>query len=162
MKITLCGSTAFQSEMGTLRDELMALGHEVKLPELSLEAPEKFGGGKKLYIGRFIEENGGIDEFPPNHDIWDLKEAATNDHFEKIDWSDAILVVNHEKRGVMGYIGGATLIEIGMAFYTHKPIYILNPISSELSYKQEIYGMRPVLLEGNLELLPKVNERAIV
>lgn len=148
--------------METLRDELLALGHEVKIPELSLEAPEKFGGGKKLYIGRYVEENGGIDAFPPEHDIWDLKEAATNDHFEKIEWGDAILVVNHEKRGVPGYIGGATLVEIGLAFYLNKPIYVLNPISSELSYKQEIYGMRPVLLDGNLAFLSDIQNRAIV
>ena len=162
MKITICGSTAFRSEMETVHNELLALGHEVKIPELNLEAPEKFGGGKKLYIGRFIEENGGIDAFPPEHDIWGLKEAATNDHFEKIAWSDAILVVNHEKRGVEGYVGGATLVEIGLAFYLGKPIYILNPISSELSYKQEIYGMRPILLEGNLARLQKIEEGALV
>ncbi len=57
------------------------------------------------------------------------------------------------KRGVNGYIGGNTLIEIGVAFYLKKKIYILNPVSSELSYKQEIMGMKPVMLNNNFSLI---------
>jgi hypothetical protein len=59
-------------------------------------------------------------------------------------------VINEEKRGIAGYIGGNTLIEIGVAFYQHKPIFILHQVSSELSYKQEILGMKPVMLDGDL------------
>ena len=150
MKITLCGSIAFYKEMESLRDELITHGYEVKIPELSLEVPEEYGGGKKVYFGQFIEENGGMDAFPAGHQIWNMKESAINDHYEKIDWGDAILVVNHEKRGVEGYIGGNTLIEMGVAFYLKKKIFILNPVSSELSYKQEIMGMKPVMLDGAL------------
>ncbi len=153
MKITVCGSIGFYKAMEDVNDQLFKLGHEVKIPELALEVPEQFGGGRKIYLGQYIEENGGIDAFSPNHQIWDLKEGAINDHYTKIDWADAILVVNQEKRGIPGYIGGNTLIEIGVAFYLKKPIYILNSISSELSYKQEIYGMKPVFLNGNLSLI---------
>jgi len=153
MKITICGSIGFYKEMEDVRDKLLARGFEVKIPELTLEAPSKFGGDKKVYFGKYIEENGGIDAFPPEDDIWDLKEGAIKDHFEKIDWSDAILVVNVEKRGISGYVGGNTLIEIGVAFYAGKKIYILNDVSAELSYKQEILGMKPVVLHGNLDLI---------
>lgn len=150
MKITICGSIGFYPEMESVRDQLLRLGHEVKIPELALEVPEKFGGGKKVYFGKYIEENGGIEAFPAGHEIWSLKEGAIKDHYEKIDWAEVILVVNHKKRGIDGYIGGNTLIEIGVAFYSKKPIYILNPVSSELSYKQEILGMKPVFLNGDL------------
>lgn len=150
MKITLCGSIGFYKEMESAKDELIKYGYEVKIPELALEVPQEFGGGKKVYFGHYIEQNGGIDAFPTSHKIWDLKEGAINDHYEKIDWCDAILVINHEKRGIQGYVGGNTLIEIGVAFYLKKKIYILNPVSSELSYKQEIMGMKPVMLNGEL------------
>lgn len=153
MKITICGSTVFYKEMEFARDELTKNGHDVKIPELALEAPEEFGGGKKTYFGQYIEENGGIDAFPAGHKIWNLKESAINNHYEKIDWADNILVVNHEKRGIEGYVGGNTLIEIGVAFYLKKKIYILNSVSSELSYKQEIMGMKPVILHGDLSRL---------
>lgn len=150
MKITICGSIGFYKEMELARDELVKHGHEVKIPELALEVPQEFGGGKKVYFGQYIEQNGGIDAFPVEHKIWDIKEGAINDHYEKIDWCDGILVINHEKRGIGGYVGGNTLIEIGVAFYLKKKIYILNPVSSELSYKQEIMGMKPVILNGDL------------
>ena len=150
MKITICGSIGFYTKMELTREELIKQGHEVKIPELALEVPEDFGGGKKVYFGKYIEENGGIDAFPAGHTVWDMKEGAIRDHYEKIDWSEAILVINEEKRGVAGYIGGNTLIEIGVAFYLHKPIYILNPVSSDLLYKQEIMGMKPLFLNGDL------------
>ena len=153
MKITICGSIGFYKEMESARDELIKNGHEVKIPELALEVPKEFGGGKKVYFGQYIEQNGGIDTFPAEHKIWDMKEGAINDHYEKIDWCDGILVINHEKRGISGYVGGNTLIEIGVAFYLKKKIYILNPVSSELSYKQEIMGMKPTMLNNNLSLI---------
>ena len=150
MKITICGSIGFYNEMESARDELAKRGHKVRIPELALEVPQEFGGGKKVYFGQYIEQNGGIDAFPVGHEIWNLKESAINDHYKKIDWCDAILIINHEKRGIHGYIGGNTLIEMGVAFYLKKKIYIQNPVSSELSYKQEIIGMKPEMLEGDL------------
>jgi hypothetical protein len=150
MKITICGSIAFYKEMELVRDQLEKIGHEVKIPELALEVPEEFGGGKKVYFGQYIENNGGIDAFDAMHEIWNLKEGAIRDHYEKIDWSEAVLIVNPEKRGIPGYVGGNTLMEIGIAFYQKKPIYILYPVSSQISYKQEILGMKPIFLEGDV------------
>jgi len=153
MKITLCGSIGFYKEMELARDELIKRGHTVKIPELALEVPKKFGGGRKVYFGQYIEQNGGIDAFPATHEIWKLKEGAIRDHYEKIDWCNAVLVVNHEKRGIDGYVGGNTLIEIGVAFYLRKKIFILNPVSSGLSYKQEIMGMHPTIIQKDLLLI---------
>jgi len=153
MKITLCGSIQFYKEMESARDTLLKIGHEVKIPELALEVPEEYGGGKKTYFGQFIEQNGGIDSFPAGHEIWSMKEGAINDHFDKINWCEAVLIINHEKRGIQGYVGGNTLIEIGVAFYSKKKIYILNQVSSELSYKQEIMGMKPLMLNGDLNII---------
>jgi len=150
MKITICGSIAFYNEMGQLRDNLVAMDHEVLIPLLKNEV----WGDKKIYFGKYIEDNGGLDAFPPTHELWNLKEGAIRDHYERIGWCDAVVISNHDKRGIQGYIGGNTLMEIGVAFYLKKPIYILNPVSSELSYKQEIYGMKPVLLNGDLNLIP--------
>ncbi len=141
---------AFLNEMERVQNELIQNGHEVKIPELMLETQSKFGVGKTVNFGSYIEERGGMDAFPPDHELWDLKESAIKDHFEKMNWSDAILVVNKEKHGITGYVGGNTLIEIGVAYYQKKPIYILNDVSSELSYKQEILGLKPIFLEGDL------------
>ncbi|OGZ44016.1 MAG: hypothetical protein A3J55_01120 [Candidatus Ryanbacteria bacterium RIFCSPHIGHO2_02_FULL_45_17b] len=152
MKITVCGSIAFYKEMEELKSALEAKGHEVRIPLLRNEIPE-MGGDRKIYFAKYIEDKGGVDAFPVGHTLWDMKESAIRDHYEKIEWGDAIVVANHEKRGVAGYIGGNTLIEIGVAFFLKKPIYILNPVSSELSYKQEILGMKPIFLGGDLDLI---------
>lgn len=141
---------SFYKEMQSACDELIILGHEVRMPELDLTVPEEISSGKKTTLNQLIEDSGGIDTFPTTHKIWDLKESAMLNHFKKIDWSDGILVLNIEKHGIKGYIGGNTLIEIGIAFYSGKKIFLLNPISSNLSYKQEIIGMKPTILDGDI------------
>ncbi|MGE5425645.1 MAG: hypothetical protein ACM3PZ_01035 [Bacillota bacterium] len=153
MKITVCGSIAFYQDMERLKEVLEARGHEVFIPLLSNGVPAEIGGGKVLNFVKYVDDNGGIDAFPPGHELWNLKESAIHDHFDKIEWCDAIIVSNHEKKGISGYIGGNTLIEIGVAFFLKKQIYILNPISSELSYRKEIYGMKPTLINGDLNLI---------
>jgi hypothetical protein len=74
-------------------------------------------------------------------------------HFKKIIDSDAILILNYEKKEVPGYIGGAVLMEMTVAFLNKKPIYILNPISEELNIKEEIFGLCPKFLNGDLNLI---------
>ncbi|MFA6994851.1 MAG: hypothetical protein WC249_00365 [Patescibacteria group bacterium] len=150
MKITICGSIAFYQKMEALKVSLEAKGHEVYIPLLSNEAPAEMGGGKKINFGKYVEDNGGMDNFPLDHELWNLKGKAIRDHYDKIERCDAIVVSNYEKNGIQGYVGGNTLIEIGVAFYLKKPIYILNPISSALSYRQEIYGMKPIFLNGDV------------
>ena len=120
MKITLCGSIAFYPEIKEAQDTLAARGMEVAIPELSREAPPEYGGGTQPNFGRYMEEHGGMDAFPAGHPLWDLKGSAIWDHLEKITWCDAVVVINPEKRGVTGYIGGNTLIEMGVAFYLKK------------------------------------------
>ena len=52
--------------------------------------------------------------------IWERKEQAMRNHFDKVMWADAILVLNHDKNNVSGYIGANTLLEMGLAFHHKK------------------------------------------
>lgn len=65
------------------------------------------------------------------------------------------MVVNLEKKGMKGYIGGNTLMEMGLAFFLKKPIFIYRPISEELVHKEEIYGLLPIFINGDLEKIKK-------
>ena len=67
MKITICGSIGFYKEMESIRDELITHGYEVKIPELTLEVPEEFGGGKKVYFAQYIQQM----SFPINRKLWE-------------------------------------------------------------------------------------------
>ncbi|MEZ4114188.1 MAG: hypothetical protein R3B65_01930 [Candidatus Paceibacterota bacterium] len=53
-------------------------------------------------------------------------------YWEFIKTSDAILVLNLEKKGIKNYIGGSTLMEMGFAYGFEKKIYLYNPIQKEV------------------------------
>lgn len=59
-------------------------------------------------------------------------------NFEKIATSDSILVVNNEKNGIQGYIGANVLMEIAIAYYFKKKIFVWNPIEEKALYKEEL------------------------
>ncbi|MBI2042843.1 hypothetical protein HYT25_00450 [Candidatus Pacearchaeota archaeon] len=146
MKITICGSIAFYDEMEKIKSKLEEMGHETELP-----------------LGKIRDENGNIissqeyyvlrqDTSNPNSWLWQRKQEAIIEHFRKIERGDAILITNYYKNGVENYIGGNTLMEMGLALHFNKRIYLLNPVP-ELSYKEEILAMQPIILGGNLSLI---------
>ena len=85
-----------------------------------------------------------------------LKAEAEHDfireHFRIIEKVDAVLVVNETKHKVKGYIGGNTFLEMGIAFYLGKKIYLLYTIP-KMEYELELHAMRPVVLNGDLSKL---------
>lgn len=81
-----------------------------------------------------------------------LKRGFIDEHFAKIDTSDAILVINESKSGVDNYIGGNTLIEIAYAYAQGLEVFLLNPVP-DVSYADEIRGMHPIVLDGKLEVI---------
>lgn len=143
MKITLCGSIAFISEMIELQKKLEQNGHTVFIP--SFIAHDKEGNPMSAEEFYRIRKEGKMEL------SWFEveKEMAILAHFKEIERSDAIFVANYDKNGVPGYIGGNTLMEMALALYLKKPIYLLNPIP-EMSYREEIIGMRPIVLSGDL------------
>jgi nucleoside 2-deoxyribosyltransferase len=145
MKICICSSMTFYTQFKELQKELEKLGHEVLAPDL--EIVSKTGDGA---VGNFFESSGGVDAFGPDHEIWEEKGRAIKKHFGKIDVSEAVLIVNYEKKGIENYIGGNTFLEIGYAFGQGKKIFILNEFPEHSAYKEEIFGMQPVVLHGDI------------
>jgi hypothetical protein len=146
MKITICGSIAFYEKMCKTKKELENKGHEVDIPPCEL----RDDSGRIISVQEYykIRKAEKVDESW----VWERKKWAILKHFEKVKWADTILVLNYEKNSMEGYIGANTLIEMGLALYLNKPIYLLNKIP-EIAYKEEILGMKPVVIDGNLELI---------
>ncbi len=146
MKITLCGSIAFYDEMLDIKKRLEASGHEVKLPPVKVKDAE----GNLIPVKEYYEirKTAGDDE----DWVWDRKAEAIMSHFKKVEWSDAVLVLNHDKKGIKGYVGGNTLMEIGLAFFLDKKLFMLNKIP-EIFYKEELLGMKPTVINGKLEMI---------
>jgi hypothetical protein len=72
--------------------------------------------------------------------------------FNKVAESDAIVVLNHERHGIPGYVGGATLMEIGLARHMDKIIFLLHepPSEDHLRYALEIKLAQPIILGGDI------------
>ncbi|MCC7004617.1 hypothetical protein IT397_01740 [Candidatus Nomurabacteria bacterium] len=147
MKITLCGSIAFYDEMLDVKKKLEQIGHEIKLPPIEI----KDDSGKMIPVKEYYAKRKA--ETKDTGWIWDRKEEAIRLHFEKIEWSDVILVLNYDKNNIPNYVGGNTLVEMGLAFHLKKPIFLFNAIP-EISYKEEILGMKPILINQNLYRIP--------
>ena len=54
-------------------------------------------------------------------------EQAMNNHNRKIEYAEAVLIMNLEKNGVAGYIGSNTLLEMGLAFIWGRRFICLHP-----------------------------------
>lgn len=143
MKITLCGSIAFYDDMLDVKKRLEVLGHEVELPSRQV----KDENGNMIPVKEYYARHKATES--NDSWIWDRRAEATMRHFKKVQWADAVIVLNYDKNGIAGYVGGNTLMEMGVAFYLKKPIFLLREIP-EISYKEEILGMKPIVLSGDL------------
>jgi nucleoside 2-deoxyribosyltransferase len=136
MKIMICGSMTFAKEMLETKKKLEDLGHEVYVP---LDTESHINNPKL------------IDDL-----VSDYKHAQKNNIlkqcFDLIAKSDAILVLNYAKNGIKGYIGTSSLMEIGLAYYLGKRIFILKklPKSSQYRWVHEVEIMRPVIINGEM------------
>lgn len=150
MKITLCGSIAFYDEMLITQKKLEALGHVVSLPpaEISGEFGQKIPTKEYYSIRKTTHARDGW--------IWEAKETAMREHFNKVMTSDAVLILNYSKNDIENYIGGNTLLEMGVAFHLKKAIFLLNPIP-EMCYHDEILGLQPLVINGDLSLIKWMN-----
>lgn len=140
--IVLCSSASFYKQVIEVRDALKKMGFKVLTP-LTAGKMERTGDFKvETYKTWFKDSNS-----------YSRKKFLTKHHFNKIAQGDAVLVLNYEKNGRSGYIGGAVLTEMAIALHFQKPIYILYPINQSIGYKEEILGMLPVILNGDLKLI---------
>jgi hypothetical protein len=139
MKIAICASLDFVPKIKDSSDQLTKLGHEVTIPQTA----EMILNGKVTF-DQIMKEKG-------NGEISNraIKQGSFKYYFEKIKEVDAILILNFEKRGIEGYIGGNTFLEMGFAHILNKKIFLLNKIP-EMLYRDEIKAMQPVVLNGDL------------
>jgi hypothetical protein len=138
--ITICSSASFYSQVVEVQKQLKDLGFKVRVP---------------ITVNKMVKSN---DFKVETYKTWmerpeDYKRKAylTKKHFGEVEKGDVVLVLNYKKNGKDGYIGGAVLSEMAVAFYLKKPIYILNPIDESSSFKEELYGMFPIILRGDLK-----------
>jgi len=133
--IAICGSMSFAKEMIEAKRNLERLGLEVIIQD----------DVEEHAAGRIADE-----------DKWrKLEIDPLKSYFKKIKGSDAILVMNMDKKGIKHYVGGNTLIEMAFAYVLDKRIFLFNPIP-EMSYSDEIAATKPVVLNHDYEQILRV------
>jgi hypothetical protein len=137
MKITICGSVKFADKFVEVYKSLEEMGHEPKMHELMFSIAD--GTAPDL-----------IDNVNREHWSAKRKHGFIKCWHDYIINSDAILVLNHDKKGIKNYIGGNTLMEMGFAHVNDKKIFLLNPIPEDVSYVDEIKAMVDFVLDGDL------------
>lgn len=145
MKITICGSLNFTFEIKDIADQLKAQGHEVFIP---LTSEKILSGEISLDDIKNLKNVGSFHERCVEYD-------AIRNYYEVIKKADAILVANFEKKGIKGYIGGNSFLEMGFAHILKMPIFLLNPIP-DMPYIDELKAMQPIVLSGNLKNIPSL------
>jgi hypothetical protein len=133
MNIIICGSITAAQEILEVKKALEDRGDSVEIPE----------GVKNSYLQSRTE----ISTSEKAHDK--IKFNLIKSYFEKIKQYDALLVVNPEKRGITGYIGGNTLIEMAFGHVLGKKLFVLHELP-QLSYLPEILAMQPILINGDI------------
>ena len=91
MTLTICGSMAFVDEQLRIKKHLEGMGHQVLISDYA-----------ESFQGKPMEE---IEKQSLLHKVYS---DAMKGHYEKIKNSDAILVLNYDRKGIANYIGGNT------------------------------------------------------
>jgi hypothetical protein len=140
--ITLCSSASMYEKLIQIEKDLLKLGFKVLVPK-SARKMEEVGDfsmkGEKAWLkdpSQFYKKT-------------ELMEA----HFKKVEEGDAILVVNLDKGGIKGYIGGNVLMEMMLAYYLKKPIYVWKKVEREHPLYEEILGINVKFLDEDLKKL---------
>lgn len=138
--ITICASAAFYKHVLECMDLLEAKGYKVIVPSTAL-IMRKSGNYKEINYKKWYT----------NEDEFHHKTRLMDEHFAAVAESDAILVVNDKKHGVEGYIGPNVLMEMAVAYWLKKPIFVLNKVGKKVNVYEEVVGMGCKILDGKVE-----------
>jgi phosphoribosyl 1,2-cyclic phosphodiesterase len=137
--IIICCSAAFYEHANQLAQQLKTRGYNVEVPSTA----ERMQASNDYDVQK-------VKTWHKDPKTYGRKQFLASEHFDKVVKGDAILVVNDDKPGQPRYIGPNTTMEWGLAYYLKKPIYILNSVSKDSNFYEEVIGMSTAVLDGDL------------
>jgi hypothetical protein len=75
-----------------------------------------------------------------------IKNKLSLENMRLVEKCDALYVINEDHRNIKGYIGGNSFLEMCIAFYLSKPIFIAQEFSNELPYSEEVLSFQPTII----------------
>lgn len=142
LNLAVCASASFYKEVIAFSYELEKLGVNVILPMTAAKMKSEHRENDEATIDWATADAG-----------YHGKAMLIRGHFDEIAQSDAILVINYEKHGKANYIGPNVLMEMAVAFHLKKPIYVLNGQPEDSPLIDEILGLEPIFLNGEVSKL---------
>lgn len=132
----IIGSMKFAQEMVKIKKELDKLGHNAFIP---------IGTKPHLEDKGFVENLDGNLEYCITHDVM-------RRNFQQVSDCDAVLVLNYRRSGVEGYIGVSALLEMGVAHFLKKKIFLMQktPHYKKERWAHEVAIMQPIIINGDL------------
>lgn len=100
LTITLCSSVSFYSHVIAIKNKLALVGFKVLVPDLALRMERRNDFSFQKYQESYNDSD-------PH-----LKKNLIDEHFQKIDQGDAVLIVNRTKNKTRGYVGPNVLMEM--------------------------------------------------
>jgi len=76
-----------------------------------------------------------------------IKNRLTKENFKNVESSDILLILNYSHRGIKNYIGGNSFMEMVVASFLNKPIYLLNDIPENMTFTEEIKALYPMVVK---------------
>ena len=140
MLITIHASLDFKNEMIDTKNYLESKGLDIILPEL------------KRY--QHIR-----DELGDEKRFTKIKKRLTKQNMINVEKCDCLLILNYSHRGYDNYIGGNSFLEMVLAFYLHKPIYLLNNIPQNMLYTEEINALEPIIVKSLEKFMLKIKSK---
>jgi ABC-type phosphate transport system auxiliary subunit len=135
MKITISASMSFAVEIKKVQLFLEKAGHEVFIPS---ETDDHLNNKDLKEISSEIAHS----HF----------QKLMKSHFDKIKKSDALIVLNYDKRGISGYIGSSTFCEINSALAEGVKIYLLNSIPDIPYISEDLHCLNIEILNNDLSV----------
>ncbi len=136
MKIMIIGSMSFVRDMIAIKKDLDRMGHKAAIP-LGTEPHQK--------------DNSFVDSLEENLEFC-IKNNVMKRNFDLVAKNDAVLVLNHKKNRIGGYIGASVLMEMAIAHHLNKKIFIFNniPHFKDVRWAHEVSIMQPKIIDGDL------------
>lgn len=140
MKVLIHASLDFKEEMINARDYIQSHSkHSVVLPELT----------------RYQDIR---DKLGDDVTFTKIKNRLTLENFANVETCDVLLIINPSHRDIDNYVGGNAFMEMVIAYYLKKPIFLTNEIPEGMSYTEEMKTFYPIVVGDYDTFLSKLDE----
>lgn len=135
------GSMTFAKEMLRTKEELEKLGHEADVP---------------FDVEHHVNDEEAIDDLEKNFQYCKENDVIWKG-LQQVADADAVLALNLPKNGIPGYIGTSAFMEMGVAHWLRKKIFLLHqpPDHNEYRWAHEANIMCAKVLNGDLAQIPR-------